>query len=321
MVRKGAGDFESGPGSPIPWGAALKNVGFGRSSRFAVLILGVTLAASCLSRGGRLAHQTVDLGSHSLHAVVAGSGPPAVVFDGGMGTRCEEYRELQERIARTATVVAYDRAGYGSSEVGPLPRDSRREVEELRALLSELEIPRPYILVGHSLGGLNAQVYAELYPQDVAGMVLLDPPPLPFILGKEFAQLASMADRMTEEWQGLADGGLRSDDREERANAEFFSMLASEHREMFDRSAEQVSSISSFGSIPLVVVASGIPNPMFGEASEDFQKFWAAESEALAAKSTRGEFVFAATSGHRLHVEAEELVAERILSLVSSLRR
>jgi len=290
------------------------------SNRLAALMLLVPLVVSCAGSVGESTDRTINLGSHSLHAVVAGTGSPAVVFDGGIGARFEEYRELQDRVAGSTAVVAYDRAGYGASEVGPLPRDSNREVGELRTLLARLKIPPPYILVGHSLGGLNVQVYARLHPEEVAGMVLLDPPPLRFILGEEYTQLTSMAAQMTEEWQGVADRGLRSEDREEKANAEFFQMLASEHREMFNASARQASSIVSFGDIPLVVVASGVPNPILGDVSESYQEFWAAQSEALAAKSSSGKFVFAETSTHRLHDDAENLVADIILSMVSSLR-
>lgn len=297
-----------------------KVLSFSTVTQRAAVILVVSVAVSCSRSGGQAVHRTVNLGSHSLHAVVAGSGSPAVVFDGGIGARCEEYRELQDRIAATTTVVTYDRAGYGPSEVGPLPRDSRSEVEELRTLLAELNIPSPYVLVGHSLGGLNAEVYADLYPEDVAGMVLLDPPPLGFLLGEEYAELTPMAAQMTDEWQGIADRGLRSENEEERAEAGFFQMLASEHREMFSKSAQQASSVASFGDIPLVVVASGAPNPMFGDVAEPYQQYWAEQSEVLSGKSRRGRFVFAESSTHRLYVDAADLVAETVLSLVKSAR-
>ncbi len=290
------------------------------NSSLAKLFLLVPLMAFCTGGENQPADRMIDIGSHSLHAVVKGSGSPVVVLDGGIGARCEEYRDLQDRIAATTTAVTYDRAGYGSSEVGPLPRDSRCEAGELRTLLSELKIPPPYILVGHSLGGLNVQVYAGLHPEEVAGMVLLDPPPLRFILGEEYSELLSMAARMTEEWQGIADSGLSSENEDEKANAEFFLMLASEHREMLNSSAKQAASIASFGSIPLVVVASGVPNPFFGDVAEAYQKFWAAESKALTIKSSRGQFVFAETSTHRLHDDAEDLVVDKILSMVNSLR-
>jgi pimeloyl-ACP methyl ester carboxylesterase len=283
-------------------------------------VLVMPLAVSCSGTQTEAVDRMIDLGSHSLHAVVAGKGSPAVVFDGGIGARCDEYRQLQDSIAATTTVVIYDRAGYGSSEAGPLPRDSRSEAEELRALLAALNIPGPYILVGHSLGGLNMEVYADLHPEDVAGIVLLDPPPLSFILGKEYKELASMAAKMTDEWQDIADRGVHSENDEERSEAEFYQMLASEHREMFTASSQQAASITSFDAIPLVVMASGVPNSMFGSAAESYQQYWAEQSETLSVKSSQGRFVFAETSTHRLHDDAADQVSNIVISLVRSFR-
>lgn len=276
--------------------------------------------SSCHSGGPELEERTVDIGTHALHAVVSGVGVPAVVLDGGIGATASEYAELQRRVASVTTVVTYDRAGYGSSDAGPLPRDSSTEASELYALLGGLGVPGPYILVGHSLGGLNLEVFAAAYPEDVAGMVLLDPPPLGFILGEEYVELASMASQMTDEWQRIADRGLGSEDDQERAEAQFFEMLASEHREMLGVSAEEAQSVTTFGDTPLVVVASGIPNPMFGEVAAAYQEYWAAESQALAAKSTRGVFVFAESSTHRLHEDAADLVADTIIQIVGTRR-
>jgi pimeloyl-ACP methyl ester carboxylesterase len=262
----------------------------------------------------------VDIGTHTLHAVLSGEGVPVVVFDGGIGALGSEYAQLQERLATVTTVVTYDRAGYGSSEAGPLPRDSSTEAAELRVLLGGLGVVGPYILVGHSLGGLNTEVFAATYPEDVAGMVLLDPPPLGFILGEDYVELASMASGMTDEWQSIADRGMESESEQERAEAEFFNMLASEHREMFGASAQQAYSIESFGDTPLVVVASGVANPMFGEVADAYQQFWAGQSEALTAKSRRGAFILAQSSTHQLHEDAADLVADTIISLAESVR-
>lgn len=284
------------------------------------VFLCVLLLVSCAGSEAGTADRVVSVGSHTLHAVVAGEGAPAVVFDGGIATPSGEYGELQKRIASITTVVTYDRAGYGPSEAGPLPRESRTEAGELRSLLSRLGIPAPYVLVGHSLGCLNVEVYADLHPGEVAGMVLLDPPPLSFILRQEYAQLESLAARMTDEWQGIADRGLHSESEQERTRAAFFQMLASEHREMFGASARQAASIGSFGDTPLVVIASGVPNPMFGDGAEAYQQYWAAQSKALATKSSRGQFVLAQASTHRLHADAADLVADSILSMVESVR-
>ena len=280
----------------------------------------VLVLASCSTPDLQPAERTVDVGTHTLHAVVHGSGTPVVVFDGGIGAFASEYALLQERLAAATTVVTYDRAGYGSSEAGPLPRDSSRVATELRVLLERLGLTGPYVLVGHSLGGLNVEVFAAAYPEDVAAIVLLDPPPLGFISGDEYVELAAVASQMTDEWQSIADRGMESGDEQERAEAEFFKTLASEHREMFGASAEKARSIETFGDARLVVVASGVPNSRFGDVAEEYQEYWAAESEALAAKSSRGVFLFAESSTHRLHDDEAELVVETILGLVESLR-
>jgi pimeloyl-ACP methyl ester carboxylesterase len=214
-------------------------------------------------------------------------------------------------------VVAYNRAGYGASEPGPLPRDSGREAAELKALLEALSVRPPYVLVGHSLGGLNAQVFAAQYPEDVGGLVLLDPPPLEWIRGEGYPELRRMADRMTEEWQAIADQGRASSDAEERAHAEFFEMLASEHREMFKASARQAAAIETFGAVPVTVVASGVPNTAFGEVAADYQRYWIDQSRALAAKSRRGEFVLVEESTHRLHEDAEDVVLAITQSMIA----
>ena len=75
----------------------------------------------------------------------------------------------------------------------------------------------PYVLVGHSLGALNMQVFASKYPDDVAGMVLLDPPPRSFMLGQEYRDIGVMAEQMTAEWQAIADSAAKSLDSQERA--------------------------------------------------------------------------------------------------------
>jgi pimeloyl-ACP methyl ester carboxylesterase len=86
-----------------------------------------------------------------------------------------DYLNLQQRAAELATSVIYDRAGTGWSQRVELPRASAEVIEKLRALLSAAEVPAPYLLVGHSLGGLYARHYAQQYSGDVSGLVLLDP--------------------------------------------------------------------------------------------------------------------------------------------------
>ena len=261
-----------------------------------------------------------NIGTHSLQYRSEGTGFPVVVIDAGLGDQLDKLKPLQARLARVTQVVTYNRAGYGRSQAGPLPRDGGREAEELKALLAKAAVPGPWVLVGHSLGALNVQAFAARYPGDVAGMVLLDPPPLSFLLGREYRDLMSMAERMTAEWQAIADAAAKSADPGERARGAFFRMLASEHREMFAETARHVDAISTFGEIPLLVMAAGKPNPAFGAGAEEYQKYWVGQSRTLSAKSAKGRFVLAPGSSHYLHLDVPDLVEKSIVSLVREAR-
>jgi len=278
------------------------------------------IVASCAREIRPPADQMVGIGSHRLQMHLEGKGTPAVVIDAGIADPLDKLRPLQERLARVTQVITYNRAGYGQSEPGPTPRHGGREAEELKALLEKASVPGPYVLVGHSLGALNVQVFASKYPDDVAGMVLLDPPPLSFILGQEYRDLRGMAERMTAEWQAVADSGAKSADAREKARSSFFQMIASEHREMFGETARLVDAISTFGETPLVVFAAGKPNPAFGAVAEEYQRYWIGQSRALAGKSTKGRFMLAEGAAHYLYLDAPELVAQNILSVVDTAR-
>jgi len=97
-----------------------------------------------------------------------------VVFEGGSRGTIAKWGTVPERLAADASVFVYNRPGYGNSEASATPRDGRTIVEELRALLRHQGLPPPYVLVGHSLGGLYMQLYARAYPQEVKGLVLID---------------------------------------------------------------------------------------------------------------------------------------------------
>jgi len=278
------------------------------------------ILVSCVRETYPISDQMIDVGSHRLQMHREGKGFPVVVIDAGLGDQFERLKALQEPVAQVTQVITYNRAGYGQSEPGPLPRDSGREAKELKALLEMASVPGPYVLVGHSLGALNMQVFASLYPDDVAGIILLDPPPLSFILGRRYGALRVMAEKMTAEWQAVADSAAASADAQERVRSVFFRMIASEHREMFDESARQLEAVSSFGDTPLVVIAAEKPNPSFGELAVEFQRYWVEQSRTLAGKSTRGKFILAEGATHYLYRDAPKLVAESILAVVREVR-
>jgi pimeloyl-ACP methyl ester carboxylesterase len=101
-------------------------------------------------------------------------GAPTVVMDSGLGGGLLDWQTVQPKVAEFARVCSYDRSGLGWSESGQKPRTSQQIVKELHALLENAGVGGPYVLVGHSFGGANVQLYASEYPEEVAGMVLVD---------------------------------------------------------------------------------------------------------------------------------------------------
>lgn len=105
---------------------------------------------------------------------IEGHGPLTVVFESGLGDTMDVWNKIQPRIADCALTVAYNRAGYDGSDPASGPRDAATIVAELRAELKRRNIRPPYVLVGHSLGGLYMQYFARNYPREVAGLLLID---------------------------------------------------------------------------------------------------------------------------------------------------
>ena len=119
--------------------------------------------------------EMVGVGEHRLHLNCVGQGSPTVVLDAGWGYTSVEWSAwVQPEVAEHTRVCAYDRAGMGWSEPEPGPPNATQTADELHALLQEADEEGPYVLVGHSLAGLYSRIYAERYPEEVAGMVLVD---------------------------------------------------------------------------------------------------------------------------------------------------
>jgi pimeloyl-ACP methyl ester carboxylesterase len=285
------------------------------------ILLGLT--ACCRDRDG-VVDEMVDVGGHSLHIYCVGrkrsDGNPTVVIDVGIGDSYTNWRAIHEQLGRDTRTCAYDRAGYGSSEPGPMPRHGQQVAQELKQLLKNAGIKGPYVLVGHSLGGLNVQIFASQYPDLVAGAVLLDPPPLQFITGQAFSELYQMAERQTSELLGAAEAARLATDPEEKAKASYYQTLASEHATFLAESAKQAAAIESFGDMPLIVLASGRPNPAFGQSAEAFQEFWIEQNRELAKKSTSGVCILAEQSTHFLYSDVPDVVLDAIRRVVEQAR-
>jgi pimeloyl-ACP methyl ester carboxylesterase len=118
--------------------------------------------------------QLVDVGGYRLHINCTGTGSPTVVIEAGLGDWSTGWDVVQQGVARTTRVCTYDRAGWGWSEAGPLPRDAAQFAKELHTLLQNANVPGPYVMVGHSLGGFAVRIFVHEYASEVAGVVLID---------------------------------------------------------------------------------------------------------------------------------------------------
>ena len=145
---------------------------------FVVLVVGGTIYQQVATKRDALEHRPVgkmvDIGGCKLHILDSRVGKATVVIDSSIGEKTLDWCLVQPEIARFARVITYDRAGYAWSDVSALPRTSENIVKELHTMLHNANIPAPYILVGDSFGGMNVCLFANMYPEEVAGLVLVN---------------------------------------------------------------------------------------------------------------------------------------------------
>jgi pimeloyl-ACP methyl ester carboxylesterase len=135
----------------------------------AVPLLGLVVGCASLP-----ATELGNFDQRQVEYAQTGHGTPVVVFENGLGAPMGSWSKVFGALGKEATVFAYNRPGYGSSDPAATPRDGAHIVDELRALLRHRGLVPPYVLVGHSLGGLYMQWFARRYPEEVAGLVLVD---------------------------------------------------------------------------------------------------------------------------------------------------
>ncbi len=121
--------------------------------------------------------QLIDVGGHRLHLICSGSGNPTVILESGLGETGAYWGWISDAIAHDTRVCFYDRAGRGWSDPVPVPQDGVAIAKDLHVLLDRAHVPRPFVLAAHSSGAQYARIFAGRYPEEVAGMVLLDGQP------------------------------------------------------------------------------------------------------------------------------------------------
>lgn len=257
----------------------------------------------------------VDLGGRRLRMACLGEGEPTVILEAGMGQPLETWRLVQPAVAEWARVVSYDRAGVGQSDPRPTPRSCLDIVSDLQALLEGARIPPPYVLVGHSLGGLVVRAHAQRFPEDVVGMVLVDAPH-PAYPARALEVLPPEATgecaEVTESRRTFARMVQGTDDPDGPEAVAWGASLA------------QVLAAGPLGERPLVVVSAGKP----GDFAPDFPADLAVEITALVREcqrdlvrlSPKGKHLVAEASGHFVQLDQPELVVDAVRTVVEAVR-
>ena len=143
-----------------------------------ILIMILLFSTTCSAPNLSTIDEEININTHRLHIRCLGRGSTTVVIDTGMGETIENWDPIMTTLSEESRVCGYDRAGYGQSDMGPLTRDAQRAADELNLLLTSAGEIGPFLLVGHSLSGLNMQVFANSYPDEIIGLVLLYPSPI-----------------------------------------------------------------------------------------------------------------------------------------------
>jgi pimeloyl-ACP methyl ester carboxylesterase len=282
--------------------------------------------------------EMVDVGGYSLHLYCTGEvGAPTVVMDIGAGGNLLDWQLVQPEVAGFARACTYDRGGMGWSEPGDQPRTSEQFVEELHALLNNAGIQDPYVLVGHSLGGNNVQLFASRYPDEVAGMVLVDPqfynspsyvdPELQSALAEVMPSTGSSLWNKILATIGVTRlpytfGGETDERTAISTHAKDTYETMDEYSSLEESAKERRAATVSLGDKPLMVLSAGAREfPGFSqEQSDQINEAWTKSEADLTQVSQNSEQIIAEESGHNVQEDDPDLVIDTIRQVVDATR-
>lgn len=286
------------------------------------------------------AGRLVDVGGRRVHLRCSGSGTPSVVIVPALGASVADWLAVQDRLAASTSVCVYDRPGLGRSDADPAWPTAGGMARGLRDLLDAAGVSPPFVLAGHSMGGLVVRVFESMYPDDVAGMALIDAshpqqgarlPPISrhdrrggklAAVAREFARPLGLRRLRRDLARPRADGGwpaLDLSSAERRASAK--ELLS------FDRICREAGLIAGdLGNLPLTVLTSSERYPGLPETSpaqkarSRFYPAWAALQSENAALSADSVHIVAPNAGHHVQRDDPELVVTALADLVQRAR-
>ena len=260
-----------------------------RAQRVLVLAAAVSVCGSTFA-----ATRRYDVGGFRLNMRCEGEGSPVVVLDAGAGDTLGTWDWVVPEVKKLTRVCAYDRAGLGRSDRGPVPRTSERIVAELRQLLERARVRPPYVLVGHSFGGLNVRLYAARHPDEVAGLVLVDATP--------------------EDYPAMENSLRSPGEREKLRTTLALAPLA--------YGDELASMPASAESVRAAVVPKGLPVAVLSAAHRDepeaFRAAWSTLQRRMADSFPSGHQIIAEASDHYIQFDEPELVVRAIREMLAA---
>lgn len=236
----------------------------------------------------------IDTGDRKLHCSIYGQGAPAIVLISGFRALQNYWNPVIPALSALTTVITYDRAGYGKSEPGTLPCDGITAMQDLKILLEQTGVSGPYLIVGHSLGGRLARIFASRYPQLTAGLILID--------------------------TGLQDP--RHWDRD-RPPAMPNNPNAKSEAECNDLIWWQAEQLAHYPQVPYTVLTAGKTQVVPGSSPEDqikMKKYREADQKKLAQLIPGGKHIPVPESGHHMVYDCTEIVIQSITDMVVQLR-
>ena len=300
------------------------------------------------------AQQMVDIGGRRLNLYCSGEGAVTVVFDAHGGAAASSWFEVQPAVAPYARACVYDRAGMGFSDPSPRPGTSANAVDDLHQLLGAARIAPPYILVGSSFGGGNAQLFAWRYRPEVKGMVLVEPQHeddsdrLDQVTGGKMKQMQAMQEQMLNACAGQAAKGFvrgsqwwntcvrAAPSNRSKALADSVAALRSTPSYWQANASEQASFVESnkvlraartpFGDLPLIVLSRAVspyaipggPQSAMNKAVEESNQATLAEIAALSSRASLRKITGA---GHIVHEDKPEAVVQAIKEMIHTVTK
>ena len=290
--------------------------------------------------------ESVDIGGgRALNLRCSGEGKPVVLLEAGSNADASTWYRVQPQLALLTRVCAYDRAGYGFSDEGTYPRDLDAYVADLHALIRATQIPTPVILVGHSLGSNIVRKYARQYPDEVAGMVLVDPPeqgsddPMPQEWKSQDASMLAQRETVLSACARAADAGdadtlkqkcvrppppwmstsVASAMARTKAKPSYWRTLRSELAQNTDVFSTPVPTDESYGSIPLVLLRAPLPDAgMPPEVLRVIEDKRSQTHARILSASTRSSAIDVPDTSHDIQLDRPEAVVSAVRTLLGT---